>query len=516
MASSPAIATTGRSTAIRTGTGRSLSTTSPATGGSANTTRNPGTSRSRVPAGSGYRQEPGYDQEPGYYREPEYQREPGYRHEPGYDQEPEYQREPGYGQEPGYDQEPGYYQEPEYQPAPAYSREPGYRTGNGPASGYRREPGYRPPGGRGSGPGGGYRPGPPRKPGIPRNVLIGGVAVLLVAAAAIGGWVYSSHRSAPHPHPSAGAQPSFDSRSAPPSPAPPQTAANPAQHHCVAAPHTCGYPDETNTGVPAGLKLLSVPGQVRKGKGWAWHDGGVYVYGKNAVFAGYRVQGQVSVSGSGAVIRDNSISDFGNDPDTNDGVNLFGNPSNVTIENNTIFSPYGTKGDKGLAMGIKDVTGTARGTRVIANNIADASTGIQLYIGLIEGNYIHDITYADPTNHLNGTTTNGSTIPLTIEHNTILNSASQTDAVSLFEDFGPEANVLITNNLLAGGGYTIYGGQNPGGPLSYNVQITDNRISTVYFPQGGFFGPVTAFVPTSRGNVWSGNFWDNTGAEISP
>ncbi len=339
----------------------------------------------------------------------------------------------------------------------------------------------------------------------------------LVAVVGIGAFVLSSHGS-PSPTGSAAptghATPTSASAGASASAAP-LTAANPAQHNCAASPHTCGYPDATNTGVPAGLKLLSVPDQASKGPGWAYQDGAVFVYGKNAVFAGYRVNGQVTVSGSGAVVRDNFISDDGDNPDTNDGVALVSNPRNVTIENNTLISPYGTTGDRGMVMGIRDVTGEAMGTRVLDNNIADASTGIQLYIGLIEGNYIHDITYADPSNHLNGTTSNGSVVPLTIEHNTILNHNSQTDAVSLFEDFGVEANVLITNNLLAGGGYAIYGGQNPGGPVSYNVRITDNRISTIYYPQGGFFGPVTAFDPTARGNVWSGNFWDSTGAAVS-
>ena len=66
--------------------------------------------------------------------------------------------------------------------------------------------------------------------------------------------------------------------------------------------------------------------------------------------------------------------------------------------------------------------------------------------------------------HLNGTTSNGSTTPLAIIHNTIFNAHGQTDAISLFEDFGTEANREISDNLVAGGGYTIYGGQNPGGP----------------------------------------------------
>src|SRR6185437_5298996 len=40
---------------------------------------------------------------------------------------------------------------------------------------------------------------------------------------------------------------------------------------CAAKPSTCGYPDATNTGVPAGTTLKSVPSQVSSGPGWAYN-----------------------------------------------------------------------------------------------------------------------------------------------------------------------------------------------------------------------------------------------------
>jgi hypothetical protein len=73
----------------------------------------------------------------------------------------------------------------------------------------------------------------------------------------------------------------------------------------------------------------------------------------------------------------------------------------------------------------------------------------------------------------------------------------------------------ISDNLIAGGGYTIYGGQNPGGPQAHNIRITGNRFATLYFQNGGFWGPVAAFDPSGPGNVWSGNVWDSTGQPVS-
>src|SRR5450631_21403 len=184
--------------------------------------------------------------------------------------------------------------------------------------------------------------------------------------------------------------------------------------NCGPDPHLCGFPDATNAGVPAGVTLRSVPAEAASGPGWTSDaQGDVEVSGNGAVFEGYSVHGYIDVTGSDVTIKDNAISNSGNDIN-GDGVNLTGNPSNVTIEDNTISSPSGTHGENGVFAGIKDITGEARGTRVLGNNIADASTGVQLYIGLIENNYIHDEALASAASHLNGTTSNGSTVPLTI------------------------------------------------------------------------------------------------------
>jgi hypothetical protein len=97
-----------------------------------------------------------------------------------------------------------------------------------------------------------------------------------------------------------------------------------------------------------------------------------------------------------------------------------------------------------------------------------------------------------------------------IQHNTILNSYQQTDAIGLFEDFGAQSNCLIEGNLLAGGGYTVYGGANPGGAVTRNIRIIDNRFSNIYHTHSGYYGPVTAFASSGSGNQWSGNIWDST------
>jgi hypothetical protein len=77
----------------------------------------------------------------------------------------------------------------------------------------------------------------------------------------------------------------------------------------------------------------------------------------------------------------------------------------------------------------------------------------------------------------------------------------------------PVANKTVENNFLAGGSYTIYGGDALGNPTS-KVVIKGNRFGQLYYKTGGQYGPGAYFSATATGNVWSGNTWDTTGAAI--
>jgi len=283
--------------------------------------------------------------------------------------------------------------------------------------------------------------------------------------------------------------------------------AKPPARGCASRPSACGYPDESNTGVIAGKTLLAVPGQVTSGAGWHWDSRGwVSIDGAGAVFDGYAVNANIDVVANNVTVRNVRMVQGGG----GFGISLR-HTSGVTIENSVITAPDAAANR--LMVGIKDVYADSTGLRVLANNISRTSTGIQIDSGLIEDNYIHDlgITGGD---HVNGTTSNAGTSQLTLHHNTVLNRYSQTDAISLFQDFGPQANRTIDTHLLAGGGYTIYAGANAGKEATAtNIHVTNNRISRMYYPQGGSWGPVTAYTSTG-GNTFTGNSWDDTGTTI--
>ncbi|HXS65757.1 MAG TPA: hypothetical protein VN767_23130 [Streptosporangiaceae bacterium] len=279
---------------------------------------------------------------------------------------------------------------------------------------------------------------------------------------------------------------------------------------CSTSPSSCGYPDATNTGVPSGRTLQTVPGQVSSGPGWYYDTRGwVQVTGNGANLTGLYIPYNVNISASNVTLNDDEIMAGGAN---SMGVSLR-HTSGVTIENTTITGINATSGR--LMTGIKDVFSDSTGLVVNANNISNFETGVQLEAGLVENNYIHDPGYMS-ADHTNGVMSNGDNTPLTITHNTIFNSLGQTDDIALFQDFSGQANRTITNNLLGGGAYSIYGGAT--NEASYgvptNITVTGNRIATNYFANGGAYGPVAYFDSSGTGSTWSGNTWDATGATI--
>jgi Right handed beta helix region len=274
---------------------------------------------------------------------------------------------------------------------------------------------------------------------------------------------------------------------------------------CAADPHTCGFPDATNTGVPAATTLKNVPRQISSGPGWYYDPRGwVEVDGNGAVLTGLYIPCNLDISASNVTVKDVEVEASGQ---SSFGISLR-HTRDVTIENSTIEGD--NTGNGRLMVGIKDIFGDATGTSVLDNNIMRTATGVQIYQGLIQGNFIHDMGYIDG-DHINGITVSGGTTPLTIQDNTIFVDNGQTDAISLFQDTQVEANKVIKGNLLAGGGYAIYGGE--GAQPASNIVIEDNRISTLFYPDGGLWGPV-AYFSMGHGNVWSGNVWDSTGIAI--
>lgn len=277
--------------------------------------------------------------------------------------------------------------------------------------------------------------------------------------------------------------------------------------------HKCDFPDTTNTGASGTLNSVGSGPTASTGHGWSVSGDTINV-SAGGLLENVNTGGKVvSVNGANAVVKNVKIVAAATDVA---GVGLRGANSAV-IENCTIA---GTNGGSGRMMaGIKDYeSGNTYSANVnlTANNIYYTSTGIQVDHGMVQNNYVHDMGFQNG-DHLNGFTSNGGddNVLLTIQHNTMLNQNSQTDAISLFEDFGVQQNRVINDNLVAGGGYTIYGGQNSGGPKTNHIKITNNHFSKMFFKTYGYYGYLAAYNPGGTGDVWSGNIDDTSGAAIS-
>jgi hypothetical protein len=281
--------------------------------------------------------------------------------------------------------------------------------------------------------------------------------------------------------------------------------------------HLCGFADTTNAGIPSGTTLYRVPEDITAptaatGSGWSYDS------------ANTNIRADVD----GAVIK-NITTTASISADT---------VNNVTVENCRVQFPgewfavttrhtanftlqhcelSGTNNSTGrMLAGFKDIYTDSTNLKVQYNNLYWVGTGIQMDGGLIKGNYIHDMGIVTG-DHINGTTSNGgqSCTLLTIQDNTSLNNFDQTDAISLFEDFSTQCNRVIDHNLVAGGTYCIYGGQNSGGAAAHDIAITNNHFSRLFYSTCGQFGTVAAWPLDGTGGTSSGNVWDDTGAAVT-
>jgi hypothetical protein len=270
---------------------------------------------------------------------------------------------------------------------------------------------------------------------------------------------------------------------------------------CVTAPHACGFPDGTNTGVPSGMALRSVPSQVSSGPGWYYNaaDGDVVVNVNRTVLSGLYIPYDLVIDASDVTARDVKVMAGGYF-----GISLR-HTKDVTIEDSTISGQNLTSGRVGAA--IDDIYGDSTGIVIKDNNISEFRTGVQVSSGLIADNYIHDPGYIHG-DHTNGIYVGGTTRPLMIYGNTIFNNLGETDDINLDASSSKQevANKYVVDNLLAGGDYSIYGGDSRKARTS-NIVIKDNEFGQLYYPKGGQYGPAAYVNLRQAGNVWSGNVW---------
>ncbi|WP_375422892.1 DUF4082 domain-containing protein [uncultured Friedmanniella sp.] len=241
------------------------------------------------------------------------------------------------------------------------------------------------------------------------------------------------------------------------------------------------FPDESNTGVRAGTSLGT-------------YNGPSVITTDGAVIDSKKITGCLDIRADNVEIRNSLIQSRGcffNVLSDNDNTGL-------ELTDVEIDGLGNTSGDSALNGGgftclRCDIHGTVDGIKAGDDAV-------------VRDSYIHDLTMTAGS-HNDGIQSLGTT-SLRIIHNSIVVPPGSTSAIILSTGSAQNMrNVLIDQNLLGGGAYTVYGGYLAGtDSLSKvsNIAITNNRFTTQVSPRSGVYGPLTSTDDpvVVRGNTW--------------
>jgi hypothetical protein len=287
-----------------------------------------------------------------------------------------------------------------------------------------------------------------------------------------------------------------------------------ATSHCFASPHLCGYPDPTNTGVPAGVTLTP--------------SGSITVNKAGTVVSGVDVTGTITIMASNVTVEDSRVTQTSTCGTTNScGNYAIGIAPGLTGVKLVNVETRTTPGDTCQ----QDIRNT--GSQVtIDGAYMHACDGNVYAVGptVIENTYgITKIEIA--TDHIENVYLNETSVQAI--HDTLENPVSQT-AVIFGNSGGGTAvtnctnQITVLDSLLAGGGYSIYPCAHAAQAGSSSIDIQGNHFarcrtaetyeaagghhpcvggfdSNGYYPNSGSYGVASSYfagVGTWRGNVW--------------
>jgi hypothetical protein len=278
-----------------------------------------------------------------------------------------------------------------------------------------------------------------------------------------------------------------------PSATPTPTPTPPPAPSPTPAPSPSGFPDASNTGVPAGTSLSAYTGPST-------------VSAANTVIDGKTI-GCLRVTAPGVVIRRSKITCSGGYAVLSADGDYSGAP--LLIED----SELDCTNTGGTALGEANIT-------VRRANIHGCENGGDINQNItIEDSYIHDL-YTSASAHTDGLqfaaghTENGQgvagSLNVTIRHNTIygIGADGSFGTSAIISNRGADKNVIIDNNLLAGGAYTLYCEQ---GATGNNYRVTNNAFSQKFSQKVGAYGPATDCSDETQ----SGNHYYETGQPLS-
>ncbi len=272
---------------------------------------------------------------------------------------------------------------------------------------------------------------------------------------------------------------------------------------CMPNPSACGYPDIETTGVQPGVSLAPVNGTVTLGT-----PGMVY---ENKV-----VTGSINVTATNVTIRNVRLIN------TDDDYAIRVRPGGDFDRNDANLKVLHTEIDLGLKQSMNGIAFNGYTLRNVlirnGNDCAAMSENVVIEDSLCalgpdanrDGQpdgaaFNNQPAWCDAgPNHYDGFQSDGGN-NIFVRHNTIRNPCTDTSAILLDSDEYPVRNARIEDNLMAGGGYTLYCAASSG--IVSNITAINNRFARDYWPKSGYYGPTTY---CDRADDFSGNIWDDT------
>ena len=239
-----------------------------------------------------------------------------------------------------------------------------------------------------------------------------------------------------------------------------------------------GFPDATNTGVPPGVALTP-------------YNENLVVNTPGAVISGLDIHGIVQINAPNVTLMNSKVT----------GVSFYivgisPSATGATVKNCTI---------DGTGSGNEGSTAINGAGTFLNNNIYNVENGFGVSSNTtIENNYVHDLL-ATGSPHYDGVQIDGGVSNVTIKHNTIINSDIQTSAVMIDNWAGPVSNIIVENNRLIGGGYTVYSDGRSKDNVISGVVFINNRIGKGHWGYRFF---------AKNAPVWRDNVDDVTGRPL--
>jgi len=271
----------------------------------------------------------------------------------------------------------------------------------------------------------------------------------------------------------------------------------------------CGWPGPGSTGFVDG----QVFGRVV--------SGGLTITQDGMVVDGWQVSGGIQVRAQNVVIRNSYVTNSAGGRNGS-GVIVVNPGFSATIDHNVLDGLNATHAcvwhaGRSVTVTANECRGVNDGIFSWASQVGVDGTGDNF---VIEGNWLQGFTTSAANGHVDGYQTEGARDGV-IRHNTIDVTQDQTSAIAIWNSRKSSDNIVVDDNLLAGGGFTVYAEDyspseaSPAGGYSVtNVSFTNNRFSTVHYSCVGSWGVWYPRGAPSDGWRRSGNVVLETGQKI--